>query len=437
MRLSAALTRRRSIATRVLLVAAVGMGLLVPASAPVTAGVIESGTVVAVNDGDTFDITTSDGQKRVRMLGLNAMELDDYVAKTGECHGPEGFRRLEELVEGKQVRLLADDPASVGLKNRIQRFVEVQIDGVWTDVAEKLLEEGHALWFPSDVEYSNNVRYQRAVRRAQAKGINLWDNDFCGAGPQQAAKFKMWVQWDADGVDSVNVNGEWVRIKNTGSTDTNIGGWMLRESALRSDHSENAPLRQYMIPAGTIIPARKSITIHVGRGTNTANRLYWGQNEPVFENADPDGHNDGDGAYLYDPDGDIRAYFMYPCLKASCPDPNKGKIKVTRVVYDPDGVDTANKEFIRIAIPKSVSKKRIRLEGYLLENWPYSYAFKAGDVLRKGRPMKIILGQGEDTARRKYWGFTKTILNNTGDTAKIRTYDNIVLHCKSWGNARC
>jgi len=216
-----------------------------------------------------------------------------------------------------------------------------------------------------------------------------------------------------------------------------LGGWMLRDSALRASHDPGSPLRHYIFPAGVTIPAQSSIKIHVGHGVDTPTTLFWGQNEPIFENADPNGRYDGDGAYLFDPDGDLRAEFMYPCLAGRCPDANKPNVRVSQVVYNPKGFDLASNESITIRIPKRSAATSVKLEGYVLENWPYSYAFDADDVLVKGRPMTIVMGPGVDTADRKYWGFTKSVLNNTGDTAKVRTFDNIVLDCLNWGNQLC
>jgi hypothetical protein len=39
-----------------------------------------------------------------------------------------------------------------------------------------------------------------------------------------------------------------------------------------------------------------------------------------FENATDDGRSLGDGAYLFDPQGDIRAWMTYPCV-GTCPQP--------------------------------------------------------------------------------------------------------------------
>ena len=417
------------------------LGLTVPSVAPASAEVRTwTARVIAVNDGDTFDVDFDrDGVKdaRVRMLGIQAMELRDYVRKVGDCHAREAFARLEQLIEGKTVRLSAANPASTGLKGRLQRFVSVKINGRWRDVGRKLLREGHALWFPSAEEPSRNASYLRAARKARAAGVGLWDRDYCGHGPTSTADLRLRVQWDADGVDADNVNGEWVRIRNDGIAPVPLGGWLLRESALRVTHSPTAPLRQYRFPAGTVVAPGSALTVHVGKGTDGPTRLYWGQSEPVFENAEDDGRNDGDGAYLFDPDGDLRFDFMYPCLGRACSDPAIGDLEVFDAVYDPKGEDTAAGESISLRIPAGSDALAVPLEDYLLETWPYSYAFGVGEVLRRGEVLTVIVGTGEDTPLRRHWGFRTSILKNTGDVARIRTYDNIVVHCHAWGTARC
>ena len=53
--------------------------------------------------------------------------------------------------------------------------------------------------------------------------------------------------------------------------------------------------------------------MRVGKGSNNALNFFWGQSEPVFENVKRGRRGVGDGAYLFDPQGDLRAWRMYPC----------------------------------------------------------------------------------------------------------------------------
>jgi micrococcal nuclease len=85
-----------------------------------------------------------------------------------------------------------------------------------------------------------------------------------------------------------------------------IGGWWVRDSALR----------RYTFPAGTAVPAKGAVYVHVGRGKATATHKYWGLPAPAFDNPTTDALAIGDGGYLFDPRGDLRAWMIYPCVLA-------------------------------------------------------------------------------------------------------------------------
>jgi hypothetical protein len=88
--------------------------------------------------------------------------------------------------------------------------------------------------------------------------------------------------YDAPGNDHYNLNGEWVRIKNTGSYAVPIDKFVLSDAA---GHS-------FLFPYLTIGP-RVSVTIYTGSGTNTSTKLYWGSGRAIW-------NNDGDTIYLKD-----------------------------------------------------------------------------------------------------------------------------------------
>ncbi len=48
------------------------------------------------------------------------------------------------------------------------------------------------------------------------------------------------------------------------------------------------------------------MTVYLGPGVNTDTTRFWGLNVPLLDNVDRD-KEAGDGAYLFDPDGDLRA----------------------------------------------------------------------------------------------------------------------------------
>ena len=254
-----------------------------------------------VGDGDTLTVNYEGKSDRVRVTGIQAMEMTRYSSypdrRRGECHSVAATNRLESLVKqaGGRVRIGSQDPnATTG--SRIRRSLAVRLNGGWQDVGEKLVAEGHALWLPNGGEYAWNERLSTLSQQAGAAGRRIWDRDFCGGGPGTPTQLSMSLKYNAEGYDDKNVNGEYAVIRNNGTRTLAIGGWWFRDSALR----------RYHFPTGAKVYPGRSVTVHVGRGTRTSSVFYWGYDKPLFENS-------GDGGYLFDPQGDLRAWVVYPC----------------------------------------------------------------------------------------------------------------------------
>lgn len=284
---------------------------------PSPACLVWTGRVVRVHDGDTLSVDLAgDGTstpRSIRLSNAQAMELTVYSSipgrRRGECHSLPAAARLEQLIKagGGVVRLTAQQ-ASSSSRSRPLRSVAVKINGVWRDVGLDLLRRGLALWQPFGAEWAWNQRYRAAQAEAARDGVHIFDTDACGTGPAQATPITVTVNYDAEGPDEQNLNGEWVRIDNPSAAALPVAGWWVRDSALR----------RYTFPAGTVVPARDALYVHVGSGTATATHKYWGQTAPVFDNPTADDHALGDGAYLFDQRGDLRAWMQYPCV-LSCP----------------------------------------------------------------------------------------------------------------------
>ena len=265
-----------------------------------------TGKVVHVHDGDTMEVRSGGNNLRIRVTGIQAMEQTVYSSyatrRRGECHAVAATNRLEQLVRrgGGIVRLAAQDNASRSGK-RLRRSVAVRSGGAWRDVGRVLVSEGHALWLTNPDEWAWNAIYADAAERAREQRLRLWHPDACGAGPSAGADLDVRVNWDADGVDMGNPNGEWIRVVNRSDRDVPLGGWSVRDSALR----------RFTFPGSATVKAGDSVTVRVGRGTAQGSVFHWGLGEPVFENPVGDGRNVGDGGYLFDPDGDLRASDNY------------------------------------------------------------------------------------------------------------------------------
>ena len=53
--------------------------------------------------------------------------------------------------------------------------------------------------------------------------------------------------------------------------------------------------------------------------------------------------------------------------------------------------------------------------------------------------MRVRLGDAleDDRPLTRYWATNGPILNNGGDTVQLRTYDDLVIACTSWGSRSC
>jgi len=379
-----------------------------------------SGKVTFVGDGDTVYVDIAgDGRTSsvpVRMTGINTTEQTVYSSiasqRRGECHSLEATARLEQLLRGNRfkVRLYALDPASVS-GHRLKRVVATRVRGRWRDVGRILVTEGHAVWLTGSREFAWNADYARRAERAAANRIGIWNPTYCGLGPSDASPLKVTVNgnvrflWD-----------EWVRIRNLDPVNAvNLGGWAVRDSALN----------RYVFPEWATLPPGEWLTVYVGEGTDTWTEFFWNRRKQLFDNTGRNGN--GDGAFLGDPQGDLRAWMTYPCAYA-CTDPYQGALKVTA---KPRG-----REYVQVSNVGSVA---VDLDGYQLQSPPYSYPFGRDAVLQPGEQMRVWTtgDPAEDTRLEKHWGETGAFLNDPGDRVRLSSLRGIVLDCYAYGTGTC
>jgi endonuclease YncB( thermonuclease family) len=296
----------RARAAAVLTALATMAGVAVAVAPPVQANT-ETGPVTFIADGDTIDVDVAgDGTSRpvrVRIAGTQAMELSVYsqdLSKIrGQCWGPEATKRLSQLLAGRTVWLTSRYSSS-NSRGRELRHVAFRQNGTWVDVGRILIAEGLAIPAADKVEYTKHKQYMATAQWAAAHRKGMYgDSDHCGYGPAQRQSFSLGVRWKGGG----SVNGEYLKITNRSSTTLSLGQWWVRDSALR----------RYTFPSTARVKPGGSIYVHPGRGRNTSTHLYWGLSAAIFEDATSSPTYLGDGGYLFDPQGDLRRWRMYPC----------------------------------------------------------------------------------------------------------------------------
>jgi endonuclease YncB( thermonuclease family) len=446
------------------------------ATAPCVAGVPGSPKCTAwearigvVEDGDTVQARIKKGgrlspRQSVRINGLQAMEIHNYshgVKRAGDCHSLEASRRLSQLIGGKMVRLTAQKAGSTttgeGGRVRARRSIAFKKGGRWVDVGAIMLAEGHALWFPNGAEWASNGPYSRIAQSAAARRKRIWNPAACGAGPASTSQLQLKLKWNAEDDDAKNINGEWIRITNPGDLPVSLAGWNLRDSHFRGPRKGAKKGRGFLFPGNAVVPARGAIKVHVGRGPNSATELHWGLGETIFENATEDKTKVGDGAYLFDPRGNLRAFSMYPCRAGNCTDPLAGRVSVSaRYQGALDGRGQIH-EWVTI---RNSSSAPISLYQYELESVPWFYEFTPRDVVQPGKaitlwidephpvppsvgsPLRVsaVPGVGlfqvvqQDGFRS--WNYRDALLGDGKDVVTLRNPQGAPVACDAWG-MRC
>ena len=374
-----------------------------------------SAEVVEVHDGDTIEVDIADRSRRtfdVRLIAVQAMEQSRYsrVAsrRRGQCHSLEATAYLERLIKRARGRVrLSTSLAVTDFKGRLKRSVAVRLGGRWQDVGLSLIRAGHALWLPSDDDTGRNRAYNAAQQQAALRGRNLWDPDHCGNGPAQEVPVRIWAHSDPIGIDQRKVDGEWLKVRNLSTSQPlDLGGWWVRDSHIR----------RFTFPAGTTLAPGATATVHTGPGTRTGTTFYWGQAKPTFENADAPGKDLGDGAYLFDPKGDLRAWMLYPCVVA-CSDPAQGALGLEVRPQRPETVTVHN-----------VSAGPIELYGYRLSLPLSSWPFPEGAVVPAGGTYRVDVAEWDNGS---YW------LVDAGGSVRLQTFSDVTVACDAWGSGSC
>jgi endonuclease YncB( thermonuclease family) len=413
------------------------------------------------DDGDTVKARILKGNKfgpreRVRVTGIQAPELFNYSRKSrrGQCLGVEATETLEHLVHNTTGRLVAQkaNSRSVGdSRVRLRRSIQVKRGGKWIDPAQELLRRGLVLWFPNGQEWAWNGTYSRLASEAASNGVGIWNPEACGKpGPAATSPLSIKPKWD--GEDKDRASGEWIRITNHDPVNSvPLGGWAVRDAHLRGDKHQPG----YKFPASAVIPPSGSIVVNVGSGSDTASTFHWGfsERETIFENATDDKKQAGDGAYLFDPDGELRAFAQYPC-RLNCTEPLAGQVSVTARYQ---GLEH---EWVTLT---NNSAAPINLYQYELENSPWFYEFGPRDILLPNqsivvwvsKPHTVPISNGSRVLTAATpgvfpfqsvqaggflsWNHNVALLNDGADVVLLRNPLGMPVPgaCFAWGGARC
>jgi endonuclease YncB( thermonuclease family) len=390
----------------------------------------ETGTVLRINDGDTFEMIP-DGSStpvRVRMLGINTPEVTGWKNAHFDkdmCGGPQAYQYLSSILPlGSKVQLRSNSAESTN-RGRILRYAFAQNPATGAfdvDLQQAVARQGLAMWFSLEGESTMARTYRGVVDEAQAAGIGIWNPSFCTSMEQPDARLAMTVIWDSPGNDAQTLNQESVIIRNVGPSAVDVSGWLLRDSSLEA---------WLEFPAGTVLPPGDYLVAHSGTGVNGGRDFYMQATSPIFPNLVA-GQFIGDGAYLLDRSTTPRAWFEYPCLSDCVSDPLKGRVVISKVnpIAGPgSAAKRANMEYVVVS---NASNESVLLDGYFLRRNVSTYPFLPNTRLAPGKSLTVRIGRGQATANTQYWGMTHTLLDDKGDSVQLLSSSNVQISQKKW-----
>ena len=245
----------------------------------------EPATVVSVTDGDTIRVSREGGlNSAVRLIGINSPE-------TGECFVDEAAQVLATLVPEGTVIGMTRDVSEVDEFGRLLRYL-------WRDgmfVNEEMVRLGAAIAgrYPPDTSMAETL--ERAQVEASEAQRGLWDPEACG--PRSDAELSIAeLEFDAPGDDSLNLNQEWIVIRNDGTGPVDLSGWGIRDESARN---------RYLFPDSFILAPGETVTVRSGCGDDSETDLHWCSVGSAIWN------NDGDTAFLHDASGNTHVSLSY------------------------------------------------------------------------------------------------------------------------------
>lgn len=245
----------------------------------------EVATVVSITDGDTFDVMLDSGQvEELRLIGINSPER-------GECWAEEATSVLESFTPPGTTIGLTTDVSDRDQYGRLLRYV-------WVGqlfVNEELVRQGAAISrrYPPDTALAD--RLDAAQEEAHRTESGLWAPDACGDASQADIRVEE-LFYDAPGNDNENLNAEYIRIRNYGNNPVDLTGWSIRDESASN---------RYQFPTGFNLGPGEVITVHSGCGDDSGTSLYWCSVGSAIWN------NDGDTAFIIDPNGNVHASWSY------------------------------------------------------------------------------------------------------------------------------
>lgn len=132
--------------------------------------------VTQVVDGDTLWIESEEGKEKIRLIGINAPEIN-HPSKGVECFGTEAFLFATELAHDTVISYQTDP--SQGTRDKYDRLLAYVTLEDGRDLGEVLIRQGYAYEYTYNQRYANQTIYKLAQKEAEVTQSGLWAPGVC------------------------------------------------------------------------------------------------------------------------------------------------------------------------------------------------------------------------------------------------------------------
>lgn len=131
--------------------------------------------VISVTDGDTIRVRYQGRSTPVRLIGLNAPEINPK-----QCYGTQATSRMKQLTRGGTVYIKAD--GSQGNRDKYNRLLRHVYTPGGTSTALKMIDGGYAREYTYNRRYAGQSAHLRAQASARSAKRGLWGS--CAVKPR-------------------------------------------------------------------------------------------------------------------------------------------------------------------------------------------------------------------------------------------------------------
>ena len=321
-----------------------GVGTDVVTASGAVEHVWECGIVYKHEDGDTTHVkTTANKLVEVRNIGLQTPEM--AKAKPGGGHWPaqcgaqqayESFMNLmPEEITIVQLRSIKNGTNGWGGGSRPTRSVYKLNNATGQfdiDVQAEQIKSGWSMWWPTATEWAHNKEYLDLMNDAKARGVGIWNQNLCGAAVGSAPL--IWFNQNAPQIDNDGepAFGEYVILKNDTNAQMDLTGWSLRDNSLNFfwDAANGTWMQGSNKFGSMILPPGEHRIVYLDNPTgyplspSEYEYFNWSRNAPGAQLTNGSigasfsaNYINGDGIYLQDDKGNMRASMTNPCTGAA------------------------------------------------------------------------------------------------------------------------